>query len=112
MFQEVAVLLVDGGANVHQPKNITQETPLLIASKNGHREIVRHLISLGAHVNVKDTGGVVALHWASFFGHVQIVESLIFGGADPNITTNKGGSSLYFAAENGHLVRSLTFLLN
>jgi ankyrin repeat protein len=53
------------------------KTPLHIASKHGHTEIVRYLIEYGVSLNEKDNIGCTVLHYASYYNYVEIIEVLI-----------------------------------
>lgn len=53
-------------------------TPLLVASRDGHIDIVRALLAAGADVNaVEPTFGAVPLHKAVYNGHADITEVLV-----------------------------------
>lgn len=53
-------------------------TPLLVASRDGHTEIVRALIAAGADVNATEpTFGAVPLHKAVYNGHADITQVLV-----------------------------------
>jgi uncharacterized protein len=53
-------------------------TPLLVAARDGHTEIVRELLAAGADVNaVEPVFGAVALHKAVANGHAQITAFLL-----------------------------------
>jgi ankyrin repeat protein len=66
---------------------------IILASKNGHLEVVRLLIKNGADCNY-------AILLASENGHVEIVRLLIENGADCNTWNNK---VIRWASEDGHL---------
>ena len=55
----------------------------MAASANGHKEVVKALISAGANVNAKanDWTGTTALRFASRKGHTEIVNILKQAGA-------------------------------
>ena len=71
------------------------ETPLHVAAKQGHMEVIQCLIQCGADVNVKDNDDWTPLHYAYENGHLQIVQVLIENGADVNAETS-GKESLLF----------------
>jgi ankyrin repeat protein len=79
-------------------------TPLLIASRNGHTEIVRLLLTANADVNAPDkTNGFTPLWKASQKGHTEIVKLLLTARADVNAVDKKEGvSPLWIASRNGH----------
>ncbi|MFF5212101.1 ankyrin repeat domain-containing protein [Streptosporangium sp. NPDC000396] len=70
-------------------------TPLLVAARDGHREIVRELLAAGADVNaVEPVFGAVPLHKAVYNGHADITRLLIeHGGCDLNFQGATNGYS-------------------
>ncbi|MEO6082643.1 MAG: ankyrin repeat domain-containing protein [Umezawaea sp.] len=53
-------------------------TPLLVATRDGHHDIVRELLAAGADVNaVEPTFGACPLHKAVYNGHAGITETLV-----------------------------------
>jgi len=60
-------------------------TPLHLAAKNGHKEIVGVLLSKGADANAKDGNGWTPMHFAAEKGRKEIVVALLaHGGANTN----------------------------
>ncbi len=53
----------------------------MMASANGHTEIVKALIAAGADVNAVSKDGYTAFKKASKKGHTEIVNALIAAGA-------------------------------
>ena len=78
------------------------KTPLTIASKSGHPEIVGMLINRGADVNARDKYGNTPLTWASWNGHTEIVQILINRGANMNLQDNNGNTPLMYASKFGY----------
>jgi len=82
------------------------EHPLIVASQNGHLEVVRTLLDGGSDPNIQDEDGFTALIFASQNGHLEVVKTLLDQdrGVNPNIQTKKDGyTALIFASQNGHL---------
>ena len=78
-------------------------TPLVGAADRGHIDIVKLLLSKGAHVNKMGTEGLTALAAASEGGHIGIVKLLLAKGADINKGDLEGwGTALATAAKEGH----------
>jgi len=65
---------------------------LLIASKNGHLDIVKYLIKNGADIHTEDD---FALILAKEFGYLNVVEYLIENGANVNANNNQAFNFRY-----------------
>jgi ankyrin repeat protein len=81
-------------------------TPLLIASRNGHTEVVKLLLTAKADVNAAHkTQGITSLLIASQKGHTGIVKLLLTAGADVNTMIKVNGidyTPLSIAKEMSH----------
>ncbi|XP_063970070.1 ankyrin-1-like isoform X2 [Lytechinus pictus] len=95
---EVIDYLLTNGAN-----QCNEESPLYMASRLGHLDAVKVLISRGISVNVESHGGQIPLHAASATGRIQVVKILIENGSDLNKTDIDGSTPLHAAVQNGHL---------
>ena len=92
------------GTNVNL-KNDGGSTPLIEASRKGHKEIAKLLIENGADVNCKleyttdieSIEGWTSLHVAAAKGHKVIAELLIIKGADVNAMDDTRRSPLDWA---------------
>jgi ankyrin repeat protein len=93
--------LIRNGANVNE-KDREKYTPLHLASRHGHIDIVRELIRCGASVHERDMDGT-PLHTASRYGHVDIVRELIKSGAHVNEKDRCGWTSLHIASRYGSI---------
>ena len=63
-------------------------TPLMVAAHNGHAELVKKLIFLGAKVGMQDSDGYTALHYAAETNHIQCGIHLVEGGASVRTKSN------------------------
>ncbi|XP_076443656.1 protein fem-1 homolog A-like [Babylonia areolata] len=87
-------------------------TPLILACKNGHLELVKFMVE-DCGVNISQTGsvrfdgedieGAPPLWCAAAAGHVEVVRYLVFKGADINKTTRSNSTPLRAACYDGHL---------
>ena len=108
-FADVQAVLTDGAdinaTEVREDSGVFVRglTALMMASANGHTEIVKLLLGKGAEVNVKNTDdGVTALFMASANGHTEIVKLLLDKGADVNVKNIYGITALFMASAHGH----------
>ena len=75
-------LLLEAGANHDKARTETGTTPLHLAAKNGHLEVVQLLIEAGGDINQARTNdGATRLHIATQKGHVEVVSLLSEAGA-------------------------------
>jgi len=77
---EIALYLIEHGANVNYTKPLTHESPLIVASKLGNLDVVKSLIQHGADINHKSYSVTNAMMGASEHGHDQVVAYLIICG--------------------------------
>lgn len=99
--QQLVRELLQKGAKVNQRSGPENSSPLHAASKAGHEDIVRLLLSEGADPRIG-----WPLHWASVRGHTSVVHTLLRHGVDVNAlgyTTLLAYSALQSACLWGHL---------
>ncbi|XP_071508793.1 uncharacterized protein [Diadema antillarum] len=77
-------------------------SPLLVASEEGHEEIMRILLQQNARVDVFDEHGKAALHLAAENGHLAVADVLLWHKAFVNAKSKIGVTPLHLAAQNGH----------
>ena len=78
-------------------------TPLILAARYGHDQIVRELIRAGADVNGKSNTKRTALHWTSSWrGRSIVIKTLAEAGANLNVQDEWGVTPLMRAAYWGH----------
>jgi ankyrin repeat protein len=79
-------------------------TPLHAACKNGHRQVVRALLSSGASLDaVEAEDGFTPLHFASECGRSAIAKELLARGASVDAAAFNGDTPLYRACDVGQL---------
>jgi len=76
------------GTDLNLKGSSRDETALIIASCQGHYEVVKLLIDEGADLDIQNDEGVTAQFCAVFFGQVEIVQLLNDAGADPEIVNS------------------------
>lgn len=83
--------------------NDKKETPLIIASKLGHKKVVKHILLDHIHdINIdhQDELGNTALHYALELGDKYIINCLAFHHANIHIKNNKGKSPIEIVKEH------------
>jgi hypothetical protein len=76
-----AELLIKHGAALNPIEEEYQSTPLALAARWGHREMVDFLLGQGADANLSGAAWSTPLAWAIKKGHKEIVNVLINAGA-------------------------------
>jgi TolB-like protein/ankyrin repeat protein/class 3 adenylate cyclase len=96
--KEVAELLIVNGAYVDAVTSIRQYTPLISAARNGHRDMVKLLISKDANVNAVDYKAATPLYNAVISGDFDTVQLLLANGADVHAKLLGGETPLHATA--------------
>ena len=114
-FQIVNKLL-SFGANPNIFAKGTKWTPLIVASANGHIDVVKSLLIAKADTHYQDVYGKTALHAAVQCNHVDIVNELIQANVNPTLTTTDGETVLAIAMKqnppNEDMVKMLREAMN
>ena len=76
-----AELLITHGAEINPIDEEYQSTPLGMASRWGHTEMVDYLLNQGADPNKAGAPWATPLSWAKKKGHIEIEEILVKAGA-------------------------------
>jgi ankyrin repeat protein len=79
------------------------KTPLMVASREGHAEIVRWFLDKGAAMNGQNQRGETALSLASLMGRTPVVTLLVERGADPTIASHDRLTPLMAASRHDNL---------
>ncbi|KAM9296221.1 caskin-2 [Gastrophryne carolinensis] len=87
----LCVSLLEGVTKDPTDPNFT--TPLHLAAKNGHREVIRFLLQAGIEINRVTKMGT-ALHEAALCGKTEVVKLLIENGIDVNIRNTYNQTAL------------------
>lgn len=78
-------------------------TPLVIAARGGHGEVVRMLIERGAALDTRTDDGSALLMHAVSGGSVEAVYALLLVGANVNEVNDDGVTPLILASNSGYL---------
>ncbi len=106
--------LLESGAAV-DARDADGQTPLMVASRDGHVEIARLLMESGADVTATSSlgfalrvaarasgsAGYTPLHWAASAGETALVKELLEAGADPDAKGVARTTPLHWAAKKG-----------
>jgi ankyrin repeat protein len=95
--------LLEDRVYINSRDNMTNDTPLILAARNGRTETVEFLIKKGAKVNDVNNHGDSALIAAAEHGHLDAVKLLLEGDAAVNRQNSEGEKALTLAARQGHL---------
>ena len=82
--------------------NLDGDTPLHLASQNGHFEVVEVLLRNNADANIRNASCKTPLHIAAEMGYAEIVKAMIDHEGEVNAVDRNGDTALHLAASNGH----------
>lgn len=77
-------------------------TPLMVAAKRGHVQVVQFLLDAGAEINAQDDLGMTALMYATQAGQIPVVQALLKRGADIKVKNRQGETALDLAEKLGY----------
>ena len=100
--KEVAELLIVNGAYVDAATGRLLDTPLILAARKGHRDMVDLLISKDANVNAANYRAGTPLYNAVISGDFDTVQLLIANGADVHASILGGETPLHATAYSGN----------
>ncbi|XP_062858824.1 caskin-2-like isoform X2 [Trichomycterus rosablanca] len=92
--------------------NGRDNTPLHLASRNGHKDIIRLLLKAGIDIN-RTTKAGTSLHEAALYGKTDVVKLLLDAGIDVNIrnTYNQSALDIVNQFTTSHASRDIKQLL-
>ena len=95
--------LLSAGANPNTQIGPYGNTALMLATQyHGYDKGVQVLLNASADVNIQNSHGFTALHWAAEKGHLGICKMLLASGARASLTNSNGNRPLDYAQSNGH----------
>ena len=94
--------LLGGGASVNARCGGINETALIVATQEGHVDVMRTLLGANADADAKDYSGSAALHYAASKRldedqAIKAVQALLRAGADANVRAGEGWTPLHVA---------------
>jgi len=99
----VKFLIVERSQDVNSRSLDGNETPLTVASREGHSEVVRALLEHGADMGTRDNYSYSPVEHASTRGHVKVIQVLLEHGADVNKGVDaRNNTVLHLASSSGH----------
>ncbi|KAM4530219.1 caskin-2 isoform 11-T11 [Odontesthes bonariensis] len=91
LSSNMVVALLEGERKEQTDSSYT--TPLHLAARNGHKDVIRLLLKAGIDIN-KTTKSGTALHEASLYGKTEVVRLLLDAGVDVNIRNTYNQTAL------------------
>ncbi|KAM9473402.1 caskin-2-like isoform 12-T12 [Salvelinus alpinus] len=91
LSSNMVVALLEG--NSKEPADSGFNTPLHLAARNGHKDIIQLLLKAGIDINRATKAGT-ALHEASLYGKTEVVRQLLEAGIDVNIRNTYNQTAL------------------
>eukprot|EP00063_Salmo_salar_P084140 XP_014058975.1 PREDICTED: caskin-2-like isoform X5 [Salmo salar] len=91
LSSNMVVALLEG--NSKEPADSGFNTPLHLAARNGHKDIIRLLLKAGIDINRATKAGT-ALHEAALYGKTEVVRQLLEAGIDVNIRNTYNQTAL------------------
>ena len=102
-YLTVVQCILERGTETLNKSDGDGNTPLRMASYNGHLDIVKTLLAAKAEVNKSNIYGWTPLLMASQNGHLEAVKTLLAAKAEVNKSNAYGSTPLLWASSNGHL---------
>ena len=103
MHDIATFLVVEHSQDVNARGFDRKETPLHVALRQGHVEVIRVLLEHGANAEARDKHNRTPLLWASRFRHVDLAQVLLEHGADTEARDGDNRTSLLWASQDGQV---------
>lgn len=94
--------LVEADPQLMRKTDERGRTPLHLAARGVHFEVIRFLVENGADVNARDANGSTPLHSTASRSHFEACRLLIEKGAEVDVKNTDGKTPFYYASYGGH----------
>lgn len=108
----VKLFVIELSAPILYIKDRDGNTPLHIAVKNGHEEIVNYLLENNADSKALNDEGSAPIHYAAISDSTNMLEIFLKNDANRNLQDKKGNTPLHLAAKYGKLTNIELLLEN
>jgi ankyrin repeat protein len=99
---EVARQLLLHNASVNCRNKRNGYTPLLLAARNNHHDLLKVLLADNVDGSSSQIDGRSALHWTCYHGNIEITKLLMTRGlCCPNARDSIGNTPLHYACQRG-----------
>jgi len=95
--------LIRAGVDINDNRGGMGDTALILASQQGHVDVVDCLLSLGSNTETTGWNNATPLIAASEKGMIDVVDRLLAAGCNVNALDGDNSSALLRAAQGGHL---------
>lgn len=109
-FDVVHKLTQHPKCNLNKYDPLTNVSPLALAVKNNHQNVIRWFIQAGADLNVTDHADNTALHIAICDRNYEVMKMLVKGGCDLLKNDSNGKYPMHLIASKGD-IRAMKILL-
>jgi len=96
--------LLDIGLDINGQKGVGYSSPMGVAIREGHVNIVKFLIDNGANLETKILCRMTALCYAAFYANMEMMELLLKAGARVNAQDENGYTPLHNVAAGGWML--------
>lgn len=101
-LKNVVRKLLRSGASPEAAVTFHKSTPMHLAARHGHAEVVKVLLEEGAKLTASDEEGRTPLHIASKYSHPSVLSLLLSACAECNVVDNYHATALDIACEKGN----------
>jgi len=93
---------INSGAGIDSSKDETRKTPLMLACKGGHVEVVQYLLGAGASLYYQDKDGNYPLHYAAMCADPAVINLILEWQGNVTLANLEGKTATDVARELGN----------